>query len=90
MRKRVLFATLAAAALLVAPVAGAEAKQDGDGGATKSKKCEKPKQVGFKVKGTLLAGSDLTTIDMTVAAPTGTPAIGWLKTSRPLSSMTLS
>ena len=67
MRKRVLFATLAAAALLVAPVAGAEAKQDGDGGATKSKKCEKPKQVGFKVKGTLLAGSDLTTIDMTVS-----------------------
>jgi hypothetical protein len=66
MRKRVLFATLAAAALLVAPVAGAEAKPDGDGGATKSKKCEEPRQVGFKVKGTLLAGSDLTTIDMTV------------------------
>ena len=67
MRKRVLFATLAAAALLVVPVAGAEAKPDGDGGATKSKKCEKPKQVGFKVKGTLLAGSDLTTIDMAVS-----------------------
>jgi hypothetical protein len=62
MRKRVLFATLGAAALLVAPVAGAEAKQDGDGGATKSKKCEK--LVGFKFKGTLLAGSDLTTIDV--------------------------
>ena len=67
MRKRVLFATLVAAALLVAPVAGAEAKPDGDGGATKSKKCEKPRHVGFKITGTLLAGSDLTTIDMTVS-----------------------
>jgi hypothetical protein len=48
MRKRVLFATLAAAALLVAPVAGVDAKPDGVG---KSKKCDKPK-VGFKVNGT--------------------------------------
>jgi hypothetical protein len=54
MRKRVFIATLAAAALLVAPVAGAEAKPDGDGGATKSKKCEKPKRVGFKVNGTFV------------------------------------
>ena len=67
MRKRVFIATLAAAALLVAPVAGSDAKQDGDSGATKSKKCEKTKLVGFKVRGTLLAGSDLTTIDMTVS-----------------------
>jgi hypothetical protein len=67
MRKRVLLAALAAGALLVAPVAGADAKQDGDGGATKSKKCEKTKLVGFKVKGTLVAGSDLTTIDMAVS-----------------------
>jgi hypothetical protein len=69
MRIRVLLAALAAGALLAAPVAGADAKpkQDGDGGAAKSKKCEKTKQVGFKVKGTLLAGSDLSTIDMTVS-----------------------
>src|SRR4029453_551554 len=62
MRKRVLLASLAAGALLVAPVAGTDAKQDGDGGATKSKKCDK--LVGFKFKGTLLDGSDLTTIDV--------------------------
>jgi hypothetical protein len=48
MRKRVLLAALAAGALLVAPVAGTDAKQDGDGG---SKKCEKTKSVGFKVRG---------------------------------------
>ncbi len=53
MRKRVLFAALAVAALLVAPVAGTDAKPNGDGGPTKSKKCEKPKRVGFKVNGTL-------------------------------------
>lgn len=49
MQKRVLLAALAAAALVVAPVAGSHAKQDGDGG---SKKCEKKtKSVGFKVRG---------------------------------------
>jgi hypothetical protein len=62
MRKRVLLAALAAGALLVAPVAGTDAKQDGDDGATKSKNCDK--LVGFKFKGTLLDGSDLTTIDV--------------------------
>jgi hypothetical protein len=62
MRKRVLLAALAAGALLVAPVAGADAKQDGDGGATESKKCDK--LVGFKLKGTLEDGSDLDTIDV--------------------------
>jgi hypothetical protein len=49
MRKRVFIATIAAAALLVAPVAGVEAKPDGQG---KSKKCDKPKRVGFKINGT--------------------------------------
>jgi hypothetical protein len=67
MRKRVFIATVAAAALLVAPVAGTHAKQDGDGGSTKSKKCERLRHVGFKVKGTLEDASDLTTIDMTVS-----------------------
>jgi hypothetical protein len=62
MRKRVLLAALAAGALLVAPVAGADAKQDGDDGATKSKNCDK--LVGFKFKGTLVDGSDLDTIDV--------------------------
>ena len=52
MRKRVLFTTLLAAALLVAPVAGTDAKPDGDRGPTKSKKCEKPNRVGFKINGT--------------------------------------
>jgi hypothetical protein len=64
MRKRVFIATLAAAALLVAPVAGTDAKQDGDGGSTTSKKCDKPKpkQVGFKVNGTFVdyVGTELT------------------------------
>jgi hypothetical protein len=64
MRKRVLLAALTAGALLVAPVAGADAKPDGDDGGTKAKKCEKPRLVGFKVKGTLVAGSDLATIDV--------------------------
>jgi hypothetical protein len=67
MWKRVLFAILAAAAMLVAPVAGTHAKQDGDGGGTKSKKCDEPRLVGFKVKGTLQSGSGLTTIDMTIS-----------------------
>jgi hypothetical protein len=66
MRKRVLLGTLAAAALLVAPVAGADAQPNGDGGSTESKKCEKLRHVGFKVKGTLLAGEDLTSIDVEV------------------------
>jgi hypothetical protein len=68
MRKRVFIAILAAAALLVAPVAGTDAKPDGVGGGkldgvgggkldgvggpTGSKKCEKPRSVGFKVNGT--------------------------------------
>jgi hypothetical protein len=58
MHKRVFFATLVAAALLVAPVAGVEAKPDGGG---KSKKCDKPKRVGFKVNGTFasFAGTEL-------------------------------
>jgi hypothetical protein len=62
MRMRVLLAALAAAALLVVPVAGADAKTNGDGGPTKSKKCKKPKQVGFKVKGDFVdfAGTELT------------------------------
>ena len=64
MRKRVFIATLAAAALLVAPVAGVDAKPDAGG---KAKKCDKPKQVGFKVNGTLQDASGLTTIDMTVS-----------------------
>jgi hypothetical protein len=82
---------LAAAALLVAPVAGSAAKQDGVdggkpegvgggkpegvgggkpdgvGGPTGSKKCEKPRSVGFKVNGTfgqyvagILPAADLT------------------------------
>jgi hypothetical protein len=65
MQKRVLLAALAAAALVVAPVAGAGAKQDGDGG---SKKCEKTKSVGFKVSGTFAEfdGTGLTG-DLTVA-----------------------
>jgi hypothetical protein len=62
MRKRVLLAALAAGALLVAPVVGANAKQNGDGDETKSKNCDK--LVGFKFKGTLEDGSDLTTIDV--------------------------
>lgn len=49
MRKRVLTATLAAVALLVAPVSGVDAKPDGGG---KPKKCDKSKRVGFKVNGT--------------------------------------
>jgi hypothetical protein len=63
MQKRVLLAALAAAALVVAPVAGSHAKQDGDGG---SKKCEKTKSVGFKVRGAFAGfvdtglGGDLT------------------------------
>ena len=52
MRKRILIATLAAAALLVAPVAGTDAKPDGVGGPTGPKKCDKQKSVGFKVRGT--------------------------------------
>ena len=63
MRKRVLFAALAAAALLVAPVAGTDAKPNGDGVPTKSKKCEKPKRVGFKVNGTFV---DYVAPDLTV------------------------
>jgi hypothetical protein len=54
MRKHVLLAALAAAALLVAPVAGADAKPNGGGGPTKSKKCEKLRHVGFKVNGTFV------------------------------------
>ena len=52
MRKRILIATLTAAALLVAPVAGTDAKPDGVGGPTGPKKCDKQKSVGFKVRGT--------------------------------------
>jgi hypothetical protein len=65
MRKRVLIATFAAAALLVAPVAGVDAKPDGGG---KSKKCDKPKRVGFKVNGTFggFVGTGLSG-DLTVA-----------------------
>jgi hypothetical protein len=67
MRKRVFIAILAAAALLVAPVAGTDAKQDGDSGATKSKKC-KPRLLGFKVNGTF-GRFDVTGLsgDLTVA-----------------------
>jgi hypothetical protein len=62
MRKRVLLAALAAAAVLIAPVGGANARPNGDGEPTKSKKCEKPKRVGFKVNGTFVdfVGTDLT------------------------------
>lgn len=82
MRKRVLLAALAAGALLVAPVAGADAKQDGDGGGTKAKKCEKTKLVGFKVKGTLVAGSDLTTIDVALISA-NRHARDWLAENAP-------
>ena len=54
MRKRIFLAALAAGALLVAPVAGTAAKQNGDGGTTESKKCENTRLVGFKVKGTFV------------------------------------
>ena len=62
MRKRAFIATLAAAALLVAPVAGVEAKPNGEG---KSKKCDKPKRVGFKINGTF-AGYEGTELSVVV------------------------
>jgi hypothetical protein len=80
MRKRVLLASFAAAALLVAPVAASEAKQDGDGGSTESKKCEK--LVGFKIKGTLDDGSDLTTIDIALISA-NRHARDWLAENAP-------
>jgi hypothetical protein len=83
-KKRVLFAALAAAALLVAPVAGTDAKQDGDGDAKESKKCEKLRHVGFKVNGTLVAGSDLTTIDVAVIRA-NRHARDWLAENAPTS-----
>jgi hypothetical protein len=82
MRKRVLLAALAAGAVLVAPVAGADAKPDGDGGGTKAKKCDKTKLVGFKVKGTLVAGSDLTTIDVALISA-NRHARDWLAENAP-------
>ena len=78
MRKRVFIATLAAAAPLVAPVAGVDAKPDGGG---KSKKCDKPKQVGFKLNGTF-GGFDGTGLSGELTSrsstPTGTLATGWV------------
>ena len=75
MRKRVLLAVLAGAALLVAPVAGVEAKPDGDG----SKKCLKTHEVGFKVKGTVEVGTVLT-VDVIHA---NRHARDWLTTNDP-------
>ena len=76
MRKQVLLAALAAAALLVAPIAGADAKPNGGGGPTKSKKCEKPKRLGFKVNGTFV---DYVAPDLTVEVRRANRhADGWL------------